>query len=279
MKLKKKHLTKTLRFLRKNYFLTIFGIVVIFVGITILFKYVNSKPTYYYAKIQVNYPASYYSKPDFWLIKSLRADEKQYNAFGNTEAEILEERYYPSSDNTSFNIYLTVKLAGNVNKKTHEYTFQRTKIGIGSPITLNLSSSQLYGTVVDLSQTPFKDKYIEKIITLVNRGAYFKDSPYIYEGIQIGDRYFDGQDYVFQIIDKSLQKNIVTITNNTTGQVLEGETDATQNIVVKAKILVLQKDDQLIFAGDQPLRVGSKFAFSSSDFDFNFLGFLVNQIQ
>jgi hypothetical protein len=172
MKFNKKTFRKFIKFLRKNYFLIIFIAIIVFVGIIVIFKYTTSKSTFYYAKIQVNYPASYSSKPDFWLLQSLKKDEKQYNAFGNKEAEILEVRYYPNADGVSTNIFLTLKLFGNFNKKTEEYTFQRTKIGVGSSITLNLSLTQLYGTIIDLNQNAFKDKYVEKVITLVNRGGY-----------------------------------------------------------------------------------------------------------
>ena len=269
MKSLRKQINKLYKLARRNYFIIIFVGIIFLVGIVIIFKYITAKPTYFYAKVQVSYPASYFSKPDFWLVKSLETDSKQYNILGQSEAELLGMRYYPSGDGTSYNIYLTVKLSGNYDKKTQEYTFQRSQIGVGSPITLNFSSSQLYGTVIDLNAAPFKDKYIAKTITLVDRGAYYKDDPTFYNSINVGDKYFDGKDYIFEVVNKDLQENIFAVTNILTGQVTEGQTDTTQNIIIKAKVLVLEKDNRLIFAGNQTLTTGSKFIFSTGNFSFN----------
>ena len=273
---KNKILKKILKVLQRNYFLTVIFAIIVFVGLIVVLKYITSEPNFFYARVQVSYPASYFSKPDFWLVKSLKSDVKQYNILGRTEAQLISVRYYPNQDGSTFNIYLTVKLAGGFNRGTQQYTFQRSQIGVGSPIALNFSSSQFYGTVVDLSSTPFKDKYVEKTLYLVNRSAFYKDDPSVYDSIQIGDKYFDGMNDIFVVTDKSLQKNIFAITNNFTGQVLEGQTDATQNIVVKAKILVLEKNGQAIFAGNQILHVGSKFTFSTSNFDFS--NFVISSI-
>ncbi len=273
----KKQFKDSLRFIRKNYFLTIFISILVFAGIILIVRKLYTPSSFFYAKIEVSYPASYFSKPDIWMVRSLNQDEKQYNILGSTEAELLGARYYPNTDGTSFNIFLTVRLAGSFNKNNNEYTFQRSQIGVGSPITLNFSSTQLYGTVIDLSPSLFKDKYAEKTITLVARGAYYKDDPTLYNSIRIGDNYFDGRSYVFQITGKKLENNIFAVVNNFTGQVTEGQTDATQNIVVKANILVLEKDNQLVFAGDQILHVGDKFVFSTSNFSFD--GFTITSIN
>lgn len=277
LNLNKKYLKKWIKLSRKYYLVPILAVILIFVGIFVLYKIINGNSIYYYAKVQVSYPASYFSKPDFWLVNSLMQSGKQYSVFGSTEAKLLGIRYYPNTDGTSFNIYLNVELNGGYDKKTKQYTFQRTQIGVGSPITLNFSSTQLYGTVIDLSPVPFNEKYVKKTITLVERGSYYEDDPSAYNDIQVGEKYFDGENNIFQIIGKSHEKNIIPVANILTGQAYSAQITATENIIIKAKIMVLQKDNQLIFAGNQILRTGSKFMFSTSNFDFS--QFTIDSIQ
>lgn len=277
MKFTKKQIKKAIILFRKNFFLAIFITTVVFVGAIAIFKYSTSKSTFYYAKVQINYPASYISKPDLWIKKSLSLQAKQRNLLGSTDAEILNVRYYPNIDGITYSIYITVKLRGNFNKTTGNYTYQRSQIGVGSPITFNFSSSQVIGTVVDLNPNSFNDMYVKKIIYLVNRGAYYKDAPDVYYSLIIGDKYFDGTNYTFEVLDKGLEKSLFPVLNNFTGQVVEGETDTSQNIVVKAKVLLLKSNGSYIFGGNQTLRVGSTFQFSTENFNFN--NFIISRIE
>ena len=107
----------------------------------------------------VDYPESYYLKPNIWLVDSLKKGDVQQGLFGQHEAEILDRIYYPSPyDKAQFNIFLDLKLQADYNKKTGEYLFKRSSIAVGSPITLNFPSSHVTGTLLYLGRNPLKEK-------------------------------------------------------------------------------------------------------------------------
>lgn len=271
---------KILKIIRKNYLLAVFVIIIFFVGVAVIYKSFFSTSQYFYAKVRVDYPASYYSKPDIWLTNSLKAGDKQFSLLGGGNATILNVRYYPVSTGNSssfFNIFLTLKMEGSFNKRTKTFTFQRSNISTGSPITFNFSSAQVEGTVIDLSRTPFTDKYIDKTITLIWRTGYNQDFPYFYNNINVGDKYYDGSNYVFEITDKKLEKNVLSIPNYVTGQVFSQDISTIQNIVLTATVKVLEKDNQHIFAGDQVLKIGNNFNISTQNFNYN--SFVISNIQ
>lgn len=280
MKINKANLRKLLKFFRKNYFITLFLLILAFVGIVIVYKNQSTTSQYFYAKIRVDYPASYYSKPDIWLTNSLKSGDRQLGLIGRNSAEILNVRYYPIStgNNSSyFNIFLTLRMEGNFNKRTKKFTFQRSNISTGSPISLNFSSAQIEGTIIDLSPNSFIDKYVDKTITLIGKADYTQDFPYIYNNIKVGDKYYDGSNYVFEVLDKKLEKNVLTVPNYVTGQVFVQDLFSIQNIVLTAKIKVLEKDNQYIFSGDQILKIGNNSNISTKSF--NYSNFVIGNIQ
>jgi hypothetical protein len=275
-----KNTKRILKAAKKNYLLLVFVIIIFFVAVAVLYKNFFSSSQYFYAKVRVDYPASYYSKPDIWLTNSLRAGDRQSSLLGGSSAEILKVRYYPISTGNSssnFNIFLTLRMEGSFDKKTKTFTFQRSNISTGSPITFNFSSAQIEGTVIDLSQTPFADSYIDKTVTLIWRAGYSQDFPYFYSNINVGDKYYDGSNYVFEILDKHLENNVLAVPNYVTGQIFTQDISTIQNIVLTAKVKVLERDNQFIFAGDQVLKIGNNLNISTQNFDYN--NFIISNIQ
>ena len=253
----------------KNRLLFIFFSILILVAITILYKELRQKSqSYVYAKIQINYPGSYYVKPDFWLANALKPGGKEYGLLAQPDAEILQERYYNYNSFGQYDIYITTKLSINYNKQTNSYSFQRSQISVGSPIQINFSSAQVNGTIIDLSNKPFKDIYVTKTVYLTNRGGYNQDAPDIYNQITPGDKWFDGTDNVVEIVGKNLVKGVVGVQNLLDSQIYDRTTDVQQNIVVVAKIKVLSKGKQLIFGGNQLVKIGNPLLFSTSSYTF-----------
>ncbi len=278
-KLKNKQVKKAIFFIRKNYLLSAF-IVIIFLTLLVgFYKNFLSKTNYVYSKVEINYPESYYSKPDIWILDSLHKGEVQTGILGQPEAEILNVTYYPSSlaDN-QFDIFLNLKLQAGYEKSTGTYSFQRSPIAVGSPITLSFPTSHVIGTILYLGSTPLQDKYVEKTVYLVNPAAYRKSTPYLYDSIKIGDKYYNGNQTVFQILDKKLEKNVFAVVNNFTSQVSEGATDTTQDIVIIAKMRLIQKNNLLFFGGDQLIQVGDKINLST-DGGLNLNDFVVSAIK
>ncbi len=280
LKKTKKKITHTLLLLRRNYLISIFIVIALVAGLVYIYKSFIGKSEYFYARVRVDYPSSYYSKPDVWLASSLKQGDKEYSLLGGTDAQIINTRYYSvgNANNTNvFSIFLTLKLSGNFNKSKEIYTFQRTPLSVGSAISLNFSSGQIEGTVIELSPSPMNDKYVNKTVTLIWRTGYSQDFPYFYNNLPVGDKYFDGKDYVFEVLSKNLERTTLSVPDYLTGQVLSGDTTVLQNIIITARLKVLEKDGQLIYGGDQILKVGNNLNISTQNFNYNF--FVVSNIQ
>jgi hypothetical protein len=266
MKLRK-IIKKLWRFAVGNYFVSIFFACIVFVVFVSAYKLFFTKPTFIYVKVKMGQGLWWAStgKTPIWFIKGLKKGDVEKDLIGNSSAEILSVRYYPWTYNQNqYDVYVDLKLKVTGDKKTGKYNFNRSTIGVGVPIDLEFPSSQFSGTIIDISEKPFKKKYIEKIVSLIKASGYNKDFPFPYENIVIGDKYFDGEDYVFEVLDKKLQKQIWTVTNNLTGQLYEREVETSQGIIIKAKIKVKEVDKYLVYGEDQIVSLNRNLNISTS---------------
>ncbi len=175
-----------------------------------------------------------------------------------------------------YDVYLTLKLRVSVISRAKKYNFKRSTLGVGAPIELELSSAQVSGTVIGISETPFDEKYTEKTVFLTKQYSY----PWEYEGIKIGDKYFDGEDNVFEVLDKSPResRNILTPQRTTTSSFFSQQaSEQRQTITVKAKVKVKEAGDQFVFGEEQKLYVGKTLAISTPSF--NFQDYIIGKIE
>ena len=270
---------KTVRFLTRNYILSIFLVCILFVGMVVVARTVFSKPTYVYVKVKVGQGLWWVStaRSPIWLVDSIKKGDVARSLTGQTTAEILSKRYYRWYSSDQFDIYVALKLKAGYNRKTGAYSFNRSVLSVGSPIDIQFPRVDITGTVINISKTPFKDEYVEKIIYLVYQGGYYKDFPYRYDNIKIGDTYFDGQDKVFEIIDKSLEKNIWNVANNLTAQLFERDVETTQNIVVKAKVILKKKGNALYYGEDYKIIDNVYIPFATDNYFFE--NFAIRKIE
>lgn len=255
---------KIIKFVRNNYLITALIGIVFLVGIIATYKLFLVKPTYVYAKVQVGqglWWAKTVSKPQLWYVNSLKKGEKERTFTGNPIAQILSVRSYPTTENNEYNIYLTLKLQVNENKRTKQYTFNRNVLSVASPIDLQFPSVNVTGTIVELSPKPFKEALVDKLVIITDQGKNSRDFPELYDNIRLGDRYYDGEDYVIEVLDKKLESAI----------------GGNQNIVITAKIKTREKDGQLIFA--EEFKVGMNGRIPLLIYDFPFDDFVVRKIE
>ena len=281
MKVKSKILKRLVRFFSKNYLISIFVLVAIVTLGLIFYKSFLAKTNYAYVRVQINYPESYYTKPDIWLARSLKKGVSEEGLLGQKEAEVLGVTYYPNTNDltqTQLNIYLDLKLQVGYNASTGEYSFQRNTIAVGSPITLNFSTTHIIGTILYIGNKPLANNYVDKTIYLVWTGGFKKSSPYLYNSIKIGDAYFNGESDVFKIIDKKLEENVFAVVNNFTSQVTEGSTDTTQDIVLVARVKLLKVNNLLVFGGSQIITEGESMNLVTDD-GLNLSSFVISAIQ
>jgi hypothetical protein len=184
-------------------------------------------------------------------------------------------RYYPSrQDANQYETYLTAKLVVKIDKKTNRYLFKRLPIGVGSPIELEFPSTPITGTIIALSPKNFDERYQEKIIHLKLPRGYRRDATDDFDNIKIGDKYFDGQENVFEILEKNLKPNVFLVENNLNGRVYEQQVFGQQDIIVKAKIKVKEDRKRLIYGEEEILRLGSQPTFITENFNYSSFFFI-----
>jgi hypothetical protein len=255
---------KTVRFLRKNYFLSIFFLCIGFVGIVILWRFFTSKPHYVYAKVKVSQGLWWAStqKPSLWYAQAIKKGDVEGSLTGEPDAEIVEVHYYPWYASDQFDVYLTVKMDVAKNEKKGTYTFKRSPLAVSSPVDFEFSGAQVSGTVVGLSEEPFANDYQEKIITLTKKSAY----PWEFDAIEIGATYFDGEENMFEVLSKNSEDS-TNLTSDSRGN-FPGFSESMKYITVRAKVKVKSVGGELLFGEEQVVKKGKSFNISTPGFTF-----------
>jgi hypothetical protein len=238
---------KLLHFIKKNYFLLIFAFVILLVGFFSFYKLFFTKPTYIYVKVKLGqgmWWASSTIEPPQWLVNSIKKT--------SNPIDVLKIQYYPlfiTGVNNQFidqyNTYLTLKLKVTKNRDSNDYFYNRSVVAIGAPIDLELSNVQVSGTIISFSKELIEDQYIEKIVYLNKENP----SSWEYDGIKVGDCYFDGENKVFEVIGKEISSD--------------------NSLIVKAKIKIKEINNHFVFGEDSVITVGKNINIFTNNFTFN----------
>ena len=171
LKAKRFKLKNIITFIKKNYFLIIFAGCIGFVGVVAFYKLFISKPTYVYAKVKVGQGLWWATtqRPSLWFVRAIEQANEQKELTGKTLAKILNVTYYPYYGSGQYETYITAQLKVSKVGGTGTYNFNRETIGVSSSIDLEFSNVQFSGTIIDLSETPIKDSYVEKTIYLTKK--------------------------------------------------------------------------------------------------------------
>lgn len=249
-----------------------------FVGIISFYKITSSPKNIVYAKVKLSqgfwWAAT--SNPDIWFLNGLKKGEEEQSLLGQTDAKLIDIEHYPYfSENTKYedkyNIYLTIALNSN-SQKGSPATFKRQPISIGAPISINFPSTQVSGTIIDLSSEPYDNSYVEKTVYLIKRYAY----PWEYDAIKIGDKYFDGENSVFEVVDKS-QQLTTSLSPDPYGNLTGSTTENARYITVKAKVKAREKNGLLIWGEEKILTPGSLMPAITQNFVFE--DFIISKVE
>ena len=270
----KKFLKKLWRFAVNNYFISIFLAAIAFVGVVSIYKLFFVQPTFVYAKVKVGQGLWWAAtqKPSLWFVRNIKKGDVQTDLVGEPTAEILSVRYYPTYISNQYDVYLTMKLKVSGNKKTGKYNFNRSTIGVGAPIDLEFPSSQFSGTVTEFSEKPILDKYVKKTVYLLKSLAYTWE----YDGIKIGDKFFDGEANAVEIVDKSAIAHPSTVTPSRYF-LNEAFSQDRSDIVVKLELEGKFVDGKFVFGEEQVVSLG-KTVYLSTD-NFTFTDYLVSKVE
>jgi len=278
MKLFGKIIKKLYRFALDNYFISIFFACIAFVVLVSGYKLFFTKPTYVYVKVKMGQGLwwTLTQKPSLWFIKNIKKGDVQTDLLGKPIVEILSIRYYPTYLINQYDVYLTMRLQVSGNKKTGKYNFNRSTIGVGAPVDFEFLSSQFSGTIIDLEPQPIKNKYVDKIVYLSKPFAYTWE----YDGIKVGDKFFDGEENVIEILDKfsgEYTEYTSVILSSNKNIVDQSSPQTRQEVTIKLKLKGKVVDGKFVFGDDQVISPG-KIVYLSTD-NFSFTDYLVSGIE
>ena len=253
LKAKRFKLKNIITFIKKNYFLIIFAGCIGFVGVVAFYKLFISKPTYVYAKVKVGQGLWWATtqRPSLWFVRAIEQANEQKELTGKTLAKILNVTYYPYYGSGQYETYITAQLKVSKVGGTGTYNFNRETIGVSSSIDLEFSNVQFSGTIIDLSETPIKDSYVEKTIYLTKKYSY----PWEYDQIQLGDSLSNGKKKIFEVVDKA-KGDTNEMFFNDLGKLVSTESETYRYIIIKAKVQVKNIDGQYIFGEEYVLSSG-----------------------
>lgn len=267
------NLKSMMRFVKRYYFILGIVLCVLFVGLVSFYKLFISKPVYVYAKVKLGQGLwwAQTAKPNIWMVDQIKKGDSAKGLSGRKIIEVLSVTHYPVWGSDQFDTYLSLKLKVSQQKTTKSYLFNRDTLAVGSPVDLSFPTFASAGTVTQLSESPLNQKLEEKIITLVKRLAF----PWEYDAIQIGDSYFDGESKVFEILDKKYSDSTAYSTESVPN--LPAGPEARRYIEIKARIKVIDKDNQLVFGEEQIIRKGKGFNISTFNFAFN--DYIISKVE
>ena len=264
-------------FAKKNYLISFFIIIAGLTGLVIFYKIFTQESQVVYVKVKVSQGLWWANaaRPNWWYVQALNKGAVEKGLSGKPIAEILSVQYYSWYGRDQLDLYLTVKIEASKNETANTYSFKRSNIAVAAPIELDFGTVQVTGTIMDISDKPFSDDYVEKKITLTKRFAY----PWEFNAIQIGDTYFDGEQVVFEILDK---KRI-----NGTGSYIsflndrDSSTPLNQGegytIEVQGKIKLQEIEGKLFYGSEYAMQVGNELNISTTQF--NFYDYFISSLE
>lgn len=260
-----------IRFFLNNWFLAIFFACIAFVGVVSFYKLFVKQENFVYARVKVSQGLWWAStqKPPLWLAQALKPQDQAKDLAGEPKVTILAVRTYPYFSYSQYDVYVDLRLKVSGELKSGTVNFNRSTLGIGSPIELTFPTAEVTGTVIALSPKPMATSLKWHTIVLVKQNAY----QWEYDAINIGDSYFDGQEKVLEIVDKRVEDNLV-YGLDTYGSYWERSTVGFYpqprkliTATVKIKAQEVSKHN-LLYGFEQELRVGRSPNLSTNTFYF-----------
>ena len=264
--MKVKSFTRWWKWTLRNYFILIFIGCIGFVGIVSVYKLFISKPTYVYVRVKMGQGLWWAStqKPSMWFVQAIQHVKEEKDLTGKPVVVLQKVVYYPWYGGSQYDIYVNAKLRVSKVGKAGKYNFKRSTIGVGTPIDFEFDTVQFSGTIIQLSDKPISEVYVEKTITLTKKGAF----PWEYEAIQKGATVSNGETNIFTVLDKQAT-DTYSISGDQFGNYLSTNNESKKYITVKVKIKGKMEGDQFVFAEEQLISPGRGFSLSTSSFVFN----------
>lgn len=237
----------------------------------VLFQTYSTKTQDLYVKVKVSQGLwwSNSEKPPLWIAQAIQVGDRETDLFGNPTAEIIEKRYYPADIQLSpnqYDIFLTLKLAVNKDTGQEIYRYRRSIVAVGSPISFDLNSLQLTGTVTSVSQTPFPNHLEPKKLTMYYLYSHYSEVPESFESIKVGESYFDGTESVAKILSKKVIPREIVL-NDIYGQAIYNTVTNNETLELEVEVMAEEYDGKLIYGQEQQIVIGASLNLTTDTYD------------
>jgi hypothetical protein len=197
---------------------------------------------------------SYESAPPFLLGESINIGDKEYDSGGGKIAEVLDKKEYESTSErpSRKEVYLTLNLKVDKNKKTSKLSFKNQALEVGSPIELHLTNTFIEGRVVFIENPAEKIEEKEILVNGIWQDAY----PWVAEAISIkGEMKDTAGNIAAQILEKEIKLAEKTV-ETADGRLVIAWDPLKRDVNIKAKLKVRKQGNNLYFYNDQKIRIG-----------------------
>ncbi len=267
-----KKIIPTSKFNYKIILLILFTCIVVATGFAGFNKKISKPKNTHYVKLKLSQGLwwSGNGNPPIWLAKSVNPGDSEKDLFGNEIATVISSAYYPSEPlkfPNQYEVYITVKLATQKDRGSEKYRYKRGTLAVGSPISIDLSSATVTGSIMEMSSEEISKNEITKNITLFYQYGYYTDSPKEFESIELNDTYSDGENVVFRTTKKYLGPRLVAFSDNYGKQTIN-QIKVNQNIYVEAEIVVKEINGMYFFGEEQRVVPGANLNILTNTQDF-----------
>lgn len=237
----------------------------IFILITIIFaavftiKFFGRKKEFITIKVEVikqnwlnNYDPYGYRTP-YWISDKVKIGQTEKNKAGKVIATLIDLENYERGDEEA-ELYLTLKIQTNLDKRTGLYYFKDKPINLGSIIDLTLNNIELRGQVID-NNVP-KDGYQTKYFYVIARARNL--DPWVSEKIVPGIKVYNRstKEVVGEIIKVNFEKSsLQEIKTDNTGKYLTVASEKNKDAIITLKLKTYQMDGKWFFTGHQDLKI------------------------
>jgi len=195
------------------------------------------------------------------IIDQIKETKPVKNIWNSVTAEVIDiESWGEYAKETWVTVRILVK--HDKNRQTYTYNFQN--IQVGETIDINLPNVKMSGIILGIRRekevSERKTKYITVQARLIDWKILFPDTrgiePYIAEAFSEGETMQNEKGDLVQIIKKNLIP-AEKIVQTASGDVLLGRDPVKQDVFLTMRVLVTEKDGQVFFLHDKPIRIGN----------------------
>ncbi len=272
-----KLIQRFIRYIKKNYVLVSLILIVLTICSIAGYKLFSDNEEVIYVRVKVSQGFWWAStlKPSVWFVDSIKKGDVERSLTGKKIAEILEVRVYPVgyiiNGSEQYDTYLVVRMVVNKSERANQYMYKREPVLTGGPIDFEFQKAVISGTIMEFSEKPLTENYVEKIVTIQKNDA----DPWEYQAIQEGATYFDGEEIVVEVLEKDFQDTYAIY--SATGNNYPIFSEPPINIKATLRITVKDTPHHYVFREEIPLVLGKHITLPLKSFVFN--DFVVTSIQ